>query len=77
MVPRTPSDLPVSGANHPTTTPATTATMTPIYSQWVRSRRVEPLLLMLIVRPSRLVTGVTSTLENGGTRKAAGEDCVH
>src|SRR3954471_13978839 len=40
MVPRTPTLLPTSGASSPTTTPATTATMTARYSQWVRSRLV-------------------------------------
>ena len=37
IVPSTPSDLPVSGASRPTMMPATTPTITMMYSQWVRS----------------------------------------
>lgn len=37
-VPRMPSCLPTDGATIPTATPAITATMTAMYSQWVRSR---------------------------------------
>ena len=40
MVPSTPRSLPTPGATSPTTTPAITAMMTPMYSQWVRSRLV-------------------------------------
>ena len=36
-VPSTPSADPTSGASRPTAIPASTATMTAMYSQWVRS----------------------------------------